>query len=397
MKYPRIYLALDNCFAIKRWVEPKHWLKLTKEIGFNYSEASFDNEIDGLFSPQDYMDDWFDSIDTLGREYGVKVANFFTGYQTYRTAGLTHPDERMVRHLIDNWLKPMIKRLKKADAGMGFYFHALPDNVLQDPALYETVYRKLVERMCELTAYADELGGVNLCVEQMYAPHQPPWTIQGTIDFLRDCYQLNQKPVYTTVDVGHIVGQRKFVRPSKEQIVDSLQKADGETARPSMWLGADETRSIWFHAVKTGQNHGEAAQAICESMDKYAYMFSIDPKDQDPYAWLEKLACYSPIIHMQQTDGISAPHSAFTADTNGKGIIMGPELLKAIAVSYENNIGPDMPPKVDDLYLNFEIFGSNTEYTYDIIDKLKETAVYWRQFVPEDGIPLDELLDRLAK
>lgn len=395
MKYPRIYLALDNCFAIKRWVEPKLWLRITKELGFSYSEASFDNEIDGLFSPGDYMDDWFVSIDKLGKEYGVKVANFFTGYQTYRTAGLTHPDERMVRQLLDQWLKPMIKRMKKADAGMGFYFHAIPDNILQNPVLYMKTYRKLVERLGELTAYADELGGVNLCVEQMYAPHQPPWTIQGTMDLLRDCYLYNQKPLYTTVDVGHVIGQRKFTLPTMEQILVSLEKANQKTLRPSIWLGADETRSIWSNSVKTGRNRTETALDIVDSMDKFPYMFSSDPKDQDPYAWLAKLACYSPIIHMQQTDGVTAPHAAFTSETNRTGIIKGPELLRAIAASYETNDKTDMPPKVDDLYLNFEIFGSNTEYKYDIIDKLKETAEYWRQFVPEDGIPLDELLARL--
>ncbi|MEI8200389.1 MAG: TIM barrel protein [Eubacteriales bacterium] len=395
MKYPRIYLALDNCFAIKRWVEPKLWLKITKELGFNYSEASFDNEIDGLFSPADYMDDWFASIDKLGKEYGVKVANFFTGYQTYRTAGLTHPDERMVRHLLDQWLKPMIKRMKKAESGMGFYFHAIPDNVLQDTALYLETYHRLIERLGELTAYADELGGVNLCVEQMYAPHQPPWTIQGTMDLLRDCYRYNQKPLYTTVDVGHVIGQRKFVRPTMGQILESLEKANQKMLRPSIWLGADETRSIWFDAVKTGRNRTETALDIVDSINKFPYMFSFDPRDQNPYAWLEKLACYSPIIHMQQTDGITAPHAAFTSETNRKGIIRGPELLRAIAVSYETEAEADMPPKVDDLYLNFEIFGSNTEYKYDIIDKLQETAEYWRQFVPEDGIPLDKLLERI--
>jgi len=395
MKYPKIYLALDNCFAIKRWVEPKLWLKITKELGFHYSEASFDNEIDGLFSPEEYMDDWFASIDKLGKEYGVKVANFFTGYQTYRTAGLTHPDERMVRHLLDQWLKPMIKRIKKANAGMGFYFHAIPDNVLQDPALYWETYNKLVARLGELTAYADELGGVNLCVEQMYAPHQPPWTIQGTVDLLRDCYQYNQKPMYTTVDVGHVIGQKKFVRPTVEQIIDSLENANKKKARPSIWLGADQTREIWINAVASGRNSSDTAQDISESMDKFSYMFSVDPGDQDPYAWLEALACYSPIIHMQQTDGITAPHAAFTSETNRNGIITGPELLRAIAVSYEAEEQPFMPRKVNDLYLNFEIFGSNTEYKYDIIDKLKETVEYWRQFVPEDGIALDELLARL--
>ena len=34
MEYPKIYLALDNCFALKRWVEPETWLPLIKDLGY---------------------------------------------------------------------------------------------------------------------------------------------------------------------------------------------------------------------------------------------------------------------------------------------------------------------------------------------------------------------------
>jgi hypothetical protein len=130
-KYPRIYLVLDNCFAIKRWVKPSEWLALTKEIGFSYSQASTDNEIDPLFSPSDYMDDWFEEVKRSEKETGVKVVNFYTGYQTYRTAGLAHHDSRVRRRLLDEWLKPMIRRIRDLDAeGIGFYFFPMPQEVL---------------------------------------------------------------------------------------------------------------------------------------------------------------------------------------------------------------------------------------------------------------------------
>lgn len=391
MKYPKIYLALDNCFAIKRWIEPRDWMKLTSEIGFKYAEASFDNEIDGLFSPEEYMDDWFAAIDKYGKEFDVEVANFFTGYQTYRTAGLAHPDERMVRHLMEKWLKPMLKRLSKISAGMGLSFFAFPDKVLQNPKLYHETYQAVVRRICELTDYMTETGGVNLCIEQMYAPHQPPWTIQGTIDFLRDCYLVNQKSVYTTVDVGHVIGQNKFLRPTVKQIVDSFSSAAKENG-PGIWLGSDASYEIWKQEQNNLLNPHESAKRVAESMNDFAYLFSQGKEDSDPYAWLENLACYSPIIHMQQTDGKSAPHAAFTPQTNESGIIEGEKLLKAIAKSYENSI-PGMPPKADNIYLSFEIFASNTEYKSDIIDKLKLTADYWRRYVPFDGVYLDQLIE----
>lgn len=39
MNYPKIYLVLDNCFAIKRWVEPETWGPLIKQLGFEIGRA----------------------------------------------------------------------------------------------------------------------------------------------------------------------------------------------------------------------------------------------------------------------------------------------------------------------------------------------------------------------
>ena len=53
--YPEIFLALDNCFASKRYTDPHDWMNLIRDIGINYVEASADNECDPLYLGNDYL------------------------------------------------------------------------------------------------------------------------------------------------------------------------------------------------------------------------------------------------------------------------------------------------------------------------------------------------------
>lgn len=392
MKYPKIYLTLDNCFAIKRWVEPETWGPLIKELGFDYIEASFDNEMDLLYSSKEYLKEWFKRLAVVEKESDVKVPNFFTGYQTYRTAGLAHPDEKMSKHLFENWMKPAIEILGKRGSGIGFSFHAYPDNVLQDPELYEKETKRITQTMSELGRLAKNNGEINVCVEAMYAPHQTPFTIDGTYKFLKDIYTVAGYPIYTTVDVGHMVGQVLFRKPTKDEIRIKLEKEIETNEKQNIWLGSENGFKLWKAAVFKKESSLEVVQKIWDDMKKYDYLFSFTKKDSDPYAWLEELGCYSPIVHMQQTNGVTSSHGAFTEENNQNGIIKGDLLLKALAKSYEKE-DISMPPKVDKVYLSFEIFASNIEYPENIKQKLMDTCRYWRKYVPRDGMYLNELLD----
>lgn len=391
MTDPKIYLVLDNCFAIKRWVEPETWGPLTKELGFDCVEASFDNEVDFFYSPKWYLDNWLERVKAVEEKEGLHVANFFTGYQTYRTAGLAHPQGKMARHLLEGWVKPAIEALGKRGSGIGFSLHAYPDNVLQDPERYQEVSKKVAALMSEIGGLAKENGGIPVCVEAMYAPHQTPWTIAGTKAFLQDIYAIDQNPVYTTIDMGHMVGQVRFRKPSSEAISQALTQSLKDPKTPEPWLGADSTYAIWDKALANKDTGDAVVAAIEADMARYPHLFSFDEADSNPYAWLEQLGCYSPIMHMQQTNGLSSSHAAFSPDQNAKGIINGKDLLSAIAKSYETQ-DPAMPPKADAIYLSFEIFASNAEHPREIKKKLKETSAYWRQFVPKDGMRLSELL-----
>lgn len=396
MSEPRIYLVLDNCFAIKRWVKPIQWMEIAKEIGFNFIEASTDNEIDPLFSPQDYMEDWFEEVKTAEKATGIKVINFYTGYQTYRTVGLAHSDERVRRRIIENWFKPIIKRIADLKvAGMGFYLFALSDDVLQNQDKYHECMEIIINLLAELSEFSYN-NKIQISVEQMYSPHQPPWTIKGTLELLRDVYRINKRPMYTTIDVGHVVGQRRFLEPSYDEIEKSLlSKNKTDKNNPSIWLGSDAAYEKWLSAGKIIKNKKalkNLAREINDIILSYPYMFS-EKKDINPFNWLEELACYSPIIHMQQTDGLNSSHAAFTPQNNKEGIIKGKKLLGSIARSYQKEHRPDMPPRVEDIYLSFEIFAANVDKKSEILTGLKQTLKYWRRYVPEDGLPLKKLLE----
>lgn len=174
MNYPKIYLVLDNCFAIKRWVEPETWGPLIKQLGFDYVEASFDNEADFFYSPDWYLDEWFERVKAVEAAQDIRIANFFTGYQTYRTAGLAHPNPKMARHMLEGWVKPAIERLGARGSGIGFSLHAYPDKVLQDPELYKKETRKVSELLSEIGKIAEDNGNIQCALRPCTRRTRPP-------------------------------------------------------------------------------------------------------------------------------------------------------------------------------------------------------------------------------
>ena len=93
MKYPKIYLALDNCFALKRWVEPETWLPLIKDLGYTSIQASYDNEFDMLYNTKEYIDSWLE-LTTAEKQYGAKSPKFLYGHQTYSYIGPGTPGQK---------------------------------------------------------------------------------------------------------------------------------------------------------------------------------------------------------------------------------------------------------------------------------------------------------------
>ena len=388
---PRIYLSVNNCFASKRWTRPYEWLKIINEIGLSYVEASADNECDPLYTNALYLDEWVQSVKKYSAKNNVKVANIYSGHGTYTTLGLSHTDRNIREHIFNNWLKKMVAISGELDAGLGFYCHAFPDSVLQVPEAYQQAEKELFAYLTELASSIEDNRTGCLSIEQMYTPHQIPWTIQGARRLLKEVKSGSRKDFYITIDSGHQTGQRKFIRPGFERLKELLQIYKNGGRVPNLWLGPKIAYELFHHAVTDTKDEKIAIQAIEQEMDKFPYLFA-GYEDGDLYLWLEKLACYSPIIHLQQTTGYSSSHLPFTPEFNEKGIVVGDKVLKSILKSYEQAEEAGMPARCSKIYLTLEIFSGTADINEDILFNLKESVKYWRQFIPEDGLCLDELV-----
>ena len=95
------------------------------------------------------------------------------------------------------------------------------------------------------------------------------------------------------------------------------------------------------------------------------------PDYRDPYPWVTQLGRYSPIVHIQQTVLNKSNHAPFTEEQNKTGIISGEKLMAAMEKS-----------GLEETVLMFEI-GHREHYDteFKIIDDLKESVKYWRQWV----------------
>ncbi len=385
---PRVHLAVDNCFASKRWTAPLEWMRIAQEAGLKYVEASADNECDPLYTPPESLASWIEAVKRASEQTGVRVSTLYSGHGSYATLGLAHPDERVREHMHRRWLEPMIASATSLQAGLGFFCHAFPQPVLADPAVYAKAEADLFRRLAELAATGQQAGLSSLSVEQMYTPHQIPWTIRGAERLLQAVYEQGRAPFYITLDTGHQVGQKHYQKPSRAQI---------EAVVNARWRG-DDLPDVWLGPVEIAPDcqDADAVNVWQQRIEARPYLFA-EAEDGDVYAWLRRLGRYSPIIHLQQTDGNASAHRPFTEMFNRSGVIRGDQVLMALhdSCSQPATSGSEMP-MVEDIYLTIEMFSGTAERPARILANLRETAAYWRQFVPEDGMRLDEIRQHLA-
>lgn len=386
---PKIFLTMDNSFATKRWTKPDEWARVIRELGIRHIEASADTEADPFYCGFDYLSDWLADVKAASAAHDVRVVNLYTGYTTYRTLGLAHPDARVRARVVNEWLKVMARIAVQVPAGLGFYIHAFSESMLQDPAAYRAATDILYDALAEVARFAGEQGPVPIIVEQMYSPHQTPWTIEGTFEYILEVSRRSGYPAYVAMDSGHQTGQHRFLRPTRGEL-ERFLSGQG----PGTYLGPDTAYAIAERKRGTAPAAcSEAAARIEAEMDRYPHMFAAK-EDCDLYAWLEELGCYAPILHLQQSNGRSSSHLPFTAGNNEAGIVNPQKVLQAIARSCQKETRAGMPPRCSSIYLTFEIFPHTTDRPRDILPGLAESVRYWRQWVPEDGLALSALLKR---
>lgn len=386
---PKVHLAIDNCFASKRWTEPEEWMEIAASIGLCYVEASADTECDPLYHGEEYLKRWIDKVTDASAKTGVRISSIFSGHGSYTTLGMAHTDPVVRRRFLDLWLKPMIRLSAELDAGMGFFCHAFPESVMREPDLFREKWDELADSLAELTEYAGSCPNRFITLEQMYSPNQVPWTIHQAEKLIQEVYGKSGKQMYITIDTGHMYAQKKYYRPSGSAIREMIASRQAQTpAVQPVWTGcADPESAIRACGL---DNPDRIVRRLSDEMDECDYQFA-DIRDSDPYEWIRALGLQSPIIHLQQTNGSASSHLPFTEDYNRTGTIAPDKLIAALQDAYAKWEAAGQAAPCRDIYLTFEIFSGKSDYSRDIINRLRESVEYWREWIPEDGVPLGSI------
>lgn len=385
MNYPKIYLAIDNCFATKRWTRPQSWSKIISECGISYVESSADTECDMLYHSKDYLTDWQNITQKCANEHGLCVASVYTGHGTYSTLGLTHTDERCRKRFLKEWLYPHIENAANFGAIAGFFCHAFDTSVLQSADKYQKYVEILISQLQEVAKHCKK-NGVIPSLEQMYTPNQYPWRITDA-EYLIKSVSV-EAPLYLTIDTGHQCGQKQFLMPTEATILSAIEN------KTSVYIGCDEAYRV-LDAARNGNIPKQKAVAdILSIASTTPHLFSKE-EDSDTWEWIRRIGRYSPIIHLQQTDNNSSSHKDFSEKNNAAGIITGEKLITALYESYSKAPEADMPPAVDKIYFTLEMFYPTAEKNFNIVNSIKTSVAYWRTFIPSDGMSLDELYRNL--
>ena len=225
-KYPKVYLTIDNCFAIKRWVRPREWMKVIHDIGdVACIQASTDNEIDPLFNTPAFRDEWVNEVRQGEKQYGFKVVCFYSGYATYRTVGLTSWAQSSREALKNRYFKKTVDLAAKLGAQVGNMLNAFSEPVLCDPKLFHETEEILIDNLADMARYASDKN-VTFGYEQMYTPTQGMWTIEGCIQCMKKVASRADAPMYLTIDTAHQVGQHLFFKPSVSDIQTMQRTGD---------------------------------------------------------------------------------------------------------------------------------------------------------------------------
>ena len=188
--------GLNTSFAIKRWPEPERWAALTRQIGVDLVQFSFD-----------LLDPWWPA--TLGGRQaarirsactaeGLTLDSAFLGLAAYSYNGLLHPD-RDVRDVTEDWWRRAIDLAAQMGAGaMGGPLGATSVAGRAVPGLRE----ETTERMHRLAEHARSCGLQALLIE--LTPLRREWP--HTPDELRELLWLTAQtavPWRVVLDLGH--------------------------------------------------------------------------------------------------------------------------------------------------------------------------------------------------
>ncbi|MFC3882137.1 sugar phosphate isomerase/epimerase family protein [Bacillus songklensis] len=261
-----ITFGISTGFAIKRWGDPKEWIRFVKEeLGLDVIQFSFDQ-----FDPRgrkESVQGYCELVRNECEKRNVLIHSTFTGLSIYSHNLLYHP---LLEGRIDglDWFEHAFSMTEKLGTnGTGGPFGGMDLNTFFD--IQQRMYMEKwgEEALVSLLQKAKTYG-----IEHFYWEPTPI---------------MRENPV------------------TIKEIKDFLEKIRGLAGRDAASL------SICFDVGHTTNREASG-------------------DDANPYAWMTRLSDYISIIHLQQTDGTLDRHWPFTSRYNEIGKINASELIESV-------------------------------------------------------------------
>jgi D-erythrulose 1-phosphate 3-epimerase len=206
-----------------------------------------------------------EEIGTLAAGRGIRIDSTFTGAAAYHSNLLSHPDARYRAHALE-WYRGVIQLTAAMGArATGGHMGALSVAEGRSPAVCQARTDGLIESIAALGDEARRCGIECLLWELMPSPFEPPHTPAEALELLDRANERSPVPVRLCYDLGH-------------------------TCAPGVLSAADP---------------------------------------EVVYTWLAQLLHVTPMVHLQQTDGLGDRHWPFCGDFERQGIIV-PERVRAL-------------------------------------------------------------------
>ncbi|MBM3458414.1 MAG: sugar phosphate isomerase/epimerase [Armatimonadetes bacterium] len=321
-------IGINGAFLTRRWEEPANWMRLTAELGYSYQSFCAD-VLDPFFSgDRGYQLEAAAQAREAAARYGVTIWDVYTGVATHRFHGLSHSDPRCRKRMQDWIVECYDLCVALGTPRLGGHWDAFSCEVLESPERTAEAWDRIVGTFRDLAVLAQARGLTALYNEQMYIPSEIPWTLEQSERFLREANMARAgAPVLLTLDVGHQAG---------------------------------------MHYGLTGA-------------------------DLDYLEWVRRFGAFTEILHLQQTTPDASHHWPFTEEFNQRGHVRIPALLEALEWSHqhadESPLAGTLAP-CDTCILIGEWIPGSTKTEERLLQELRTSARYLREFVPEGGLKL---------
>lgn len=200
----KIKLGINNSFAMKKWIEPREWMRIiVEEIGLKNIQLTLD-----LFYPSlqeaDVQNYTYEIIGLL-KEYKAEISSTFTGLNAYSQNMLANPN-LLIRQAALRYYENAINISSIIGAlTTGGHFLSFSIKDYNNKRRKEYLTNSFYESIIYLSGVARQKGLGSLTWEYMPSLYEPPHTVSEAERMIKEINKYTEVPIYLTIDLGHTV------------------------------------------------------------------------------------------------------------------------------------------------------------------------------------------------